>query len=316
MDDQIPPIMSTSAQPERFFTLVSSFLKNVFLSIPKVPDDEPFDAEVLNHFKLSGLPSDDVHKYSKAAGFIARCFYPHLNRETQLSIGVWTAYIFSMDDLCEGTEFREKLKNHRDYMFGNRHAQWAFLDGFFSSLHDLCGRYEPFVGDMITKSSLDYLSVNVLEVEQNGKFKVDSNTRLFPAFLRQKSAIGEAYAFANFPKGAFDIASYITMIPDLTLVVGHLNDVVSFYKESIVGDEQDTTMMLVSAVEGCSAYETLEKTVGQCLDSIQRMRATCVGNEDLQNVVNNFVQGFAFYHLKLPRYHLEDFGDYREWLSK
>ncbi|KAI3008052.1 hypothetical protein CBS147346_2993 [Aspergillus niger] len=314
--DQAPTEAATSDPSREFFTVVSAFLKEVFLTIPEVPSNDLFDDEVFNRFKHCGLPSEVVYRYSKGAAFMARCFYPHLDRDTQLSIGVWTSYIFSIDDLCEGPEFREQLKGYRAHLLGANQPKWAYLRGLFSSLQDLCDRYDPFVGDMILKSSLDYISVNVFEVEQKGRLNVDSNTRLFPEFLRQKSGIGEAYAFANFPKGSLDIASYITLIPDLAAVVPQLNDVVSFYKESIIGDEQDTNLMLVSAVEGCSATEALNMTVDRCLDSVQRMRAACLKNEGLRNVVNAFVQGFALYHLKWSRYHMEDFGNYRDWLSE
>ncbi|OJJ68629.1 hypothetical protein ASPBRDRAFT_33214 [Aspergillus brasiliensis CBS 101740] len=314
--EQNPTEGATSDPLGEFFTVVSAFLKEIFLAVPDVPDDKPFDEEVFHHFMRCGLPSDVVYKYSKGAAFMARCFYPHLDRDTQLSIGVWTAYIFSIDDLCEGAEFREHLKEYRAYLLGTNPPKWAYLSGLFSSLHDLCDRYDPFVGDMILKSSLDYISVNVFEVEHRGNLKVDPNTRLFPEFLRQKSGIGEAYAFANFPKGNLDSVSYITLVPDLAAVVPKLNDVVSFYKESIVGKEQDTHVMHLAAVEGCSPHEALVMIADQCLDSIRRVRAACMGDEALWNVVNQFLQGYALYHLEWPRYHLEDFGDYREWLSK
>lgn len=305
---------ATSDPVRLFFTLVSTFLREVFVTIPDVPADDSFDGEVFLHFSRCGLPSEVVYKYSKGAAFMARCFYPHLDRDTQLSIGVWTSYIFSIDDLCEGAEFRENLKYYRAYLLGIHQPQWAYIRGLFSALEDLCARYNPFVGDMILKSSMDYISVNVFEVEQKGRLKVDRNTSMFPEFLRQKSGIGEAYAFANFPKGSLDVASYITLIPDLAVIVPQLNDIVSFYKESIIGDEQDTNLMLVAEVEGCSATEALEMTVDKCLHSIRRLRAACLRDEDLRIVVDSFVEGFALYHLKWSRYHMDDFGDFHEWL--
>ncbi|RAH52113.1 terpenoid synthase [Aspergillus piperis CBS 112811] len=306
----------TTVTPDDFFKIISPFLEEVFLDLPPYHKDEAFHQEVLDQFTLSGLPEDVVRASSEAGAVVAECFYPSLKDPLRLSIAVWTAYIFSLDNICTDASFRDQMKSYRSVFFGQS-TDLKFLNGLYTSLEDLSKYYDTFAGDMIMKSVLDYVSINILEEEQKERkddFMLSSSTSMFPDFLRQKSAIGEAYAFLNFP-GSWNVASYFPLIPDMAAIVDRLNDVVSFYKESVLGNEAGTLVRQTCVCLGVSEYEAIEIRAAQCLDCIQRLRGACQGDVKLLKRVNEFIQGYALYHLCLDRYKLNDFGNYEAWFG-
>ncbi|GFN20856.1 terpenoid synthase [Aspergillus tubingensis] len=305
-----------TVNPDDFFKITYPFLKEVFLDLPPYHKDKAFHQEVFDQFRLSGLSEDVVRTSSEAGAVVAECFYPSIHDPLRLSIAVWTAYIFSLDNICTDASFRDQMKSYRSVFFGQS-TDLKFLNGLYTSLEDLSQYYDTFAGDMIMKSVLDYVSINILEEEQKERkddFMLSSSTSMFPDFLRQKSAIGEAYAFLNFP-GSWDVASYFPLIPDMAAIVDQLNDVVSFYKESVLGNEAGTWVRQTCVCLGVSEYEAIEIRAAQCLDCIRRLRGACQGDVKLLKRVNEFIQGYALYHLCLERYKLDDFGNYEAWFG-
>lgn len=160
---------------------------------------------------------------------------------------------------------------------------------------------------------MDFVSINIVEAEQTGDFMVSSSTKLFPDFLRQKSGIGEAYAFFYFPGSDWGLGDYFTLIPDIAGIIEQLNDVLSFYKESVLGNEPGTWVKQTCVCKGISEGEAFKERVDQCLGSIRRLRAASEENPRLVKTVNEFINGYPLFHLNAGRYKLDQFGSYHGW---
>ncbi|PYH37213.1 terpenoid synthase [Aspergillus neoniger CBS 115656] len=306
-----------SVSPDDFLKIILPFLKEILPNIPPFAPDEAFKNEVFNKFAAaSGLPEDTIPHFVDTGKVLARCFYPSLSRDLQISIGVLTAYVFSIDDQCADPEFREQLKPCRTVFLGKSSTNLQYIKGLYKTLHDIVSQYEWYAGDMIINSTMDFLSINIVEAERTGEFVVSPSTKLFPDFLRRKSGIGEAYAFFYFPKSDWKLGDYFTLIPDIAGIIEQLNDVLSFYKESVLGNEPGTWIRQTSVCRGISEYEVFQERVDQCLGSIRRLRAACEGNPRLLKTVNEFINGYPLFHLNAGRYKLDQFGSYDGWLNE
>ncbi|GKZ23804.1 hypothetical protein AbraCBS73388_010396 [Aspergillus brasiliensis] len=98
--------------------------------------------------------------------------------------------------------------------------------------------HRPILTTIVSETDQDFVSINIVEAERTGNIVLSHSTRLFPDYLRQKHGIGEAYAFPNFP-GAIGSWAIYTSIPDMAGMVEQHNDVLSFYKESLLGKARD-----------------------------------------------------------------------------
>ncbi|RDK41501.1 terpenoid synthase [Aspergillus phoenicis ATCC 13157] len=304
----------TAVSPDEFFKIITPFLNEITPNIPPFAPDEAFYKAVFDKFAAaSGLPEDTIPHFVDTGEVLARCFYPSLPRDLQISIGVLTAYVFSIDDQCADPEFREQLKSYRSVFLGQSTTNLQYIKGLYNTLHDIVSHYEWYAGDMIIKSTMDFVSINIMEAEQTGDFMVSPSTRLFPDFLRQKSGIGEAYAFFYFPGSDWGLGDYFTLIPDIAGIIEQLNDVLSFYKESVLGNEPGTWVKQTCVCKGISEGEAFKERVDQCLGSIRRLRAASEENPRLVKTVNEFINGYPLFHLNAGRYKLDQFGSYHGW---
>ncbi|GKZ67936.1 hypothetical protein AnigIFM50267_002492 [Aspergillus niger] len=120
----------TAVSPDEFSKIITPFLNEIIPNIPPFAPDEAFYKEVFDKFAAaSGLPEDTIPHFVDTGEVLARCFYPSLPRDLQISLGVLTAYVFSIDDQCADPEFREQLKSYRSVFFWPIHHEPPIYQG-------------------------------------------------------------------------------------------------------------------------------------------------------------------------------------------
>ncbi|KAL4733616.1 isoprenoid synthase domain-containing protein [Aspergillus similis] len=177
--------------------------------------------------------------------------------------------------------------------------------------------YGPFASDMIRKAIVEFISASVLETEYAGRITLSPTAPDFPYYFRQKTGLPEAYAFFAFPEALFPesvfMPVYLPVIPDLMRYVSLANDLLSYYKESVVGRERFNYTLNHARTNNLTPLALLRETVSSLNACVANVRAALANRDsadctDLQDAATKLFSGYAVYHYSSARYRLSELG--------
>ncbi|KAJ5758487.1 Terpenoid synthase [Penicillium odoratum] len=285
-------------------------LTEFFAAIPYQNDLPEIDPSVEEEIARHCLNTELTEKRAKACSNVgagaAEWFYPTHKRETRVAIGIYTALCVAVDDFCG--EHLQEVQNFRLNMVA-RKPQVKFLEALSRLLSSLDEHYEPFCSDKIITTSINYMGACVLEHHTTGKFEALKTASMFPHYLRLMTGIPEAYVFFILHKHIYNLDSltpFIQALPDLVEFTNGINDLLSFYKESIVGVERNNYVYLQAMAQQDTALSVLHKIAGDVQDYIRKVKSTLEANGDLLEVVDAYIKGNIVFHIRLARYRLSE----------
>ncbi|KAF8864378.1 terpenoid synthase, partial [Acephala macrosclerotiorum] len=229
----------------------------------------------------------------------AKWFYPSHSREAQLAIAKFTALSVIVDDL--GESILEALQNYRMRMLLRQPLGVKVIRSLFDSVLEIGKYFGRFETDMVFKATMEYLSASVVEIEARPLM----TTPGFIGYFRLKTGISEAYALFIFQKDVLsknNPHTHLSLIPDLMAFINNTNDIMSFYKESIVGNERDNCIHLHARANNQTIEEALMDFRRTTLNCLGKIREILTSNECLRKPVEEFIQGYLAFHFDTPRY--------------
>jgi hypothetical protein len=182
------------------------------------------------------------------------------------------------------------------------------LQSFVEFLLELRTHLGSYGATQTLKATLEFMNGHVLEREHNGDLRVPLGAVEFPAYLRTVTGYGEPFAHfvfhqTRFPEGRY-LQRYLACIPDLVSYINYTNDVTSFYKESIVGEERVNYICNVAKARGISHGEALRLVSRDVCETVKRIRLVVREEPELREVVEDFFRGYVLFHLNQPRYQM------------
>ncbi|KAF7932969.1 uncharacterized protein EAE97_008736 [Botrytis byssoidea] len=137
----------------------------------------------------------------------------------------------------------------------------------------------------------------VFECEVGEKLQCSPHAPNFPSYLRSRAGFGGPYAMYLFPEKLFPEATflqcYIQAIPDLLEVIAFMNDVFSFYKESVVSTDRNNYVHNYAAIHGVTVCKALEDTAASLAECIRRLRLLFSSEPEMLKVLNSFIEGYT-----------------------
>ncbi|XXH04291.1 hypothetical protein Hte_010705 [Hypoxylon texense] len=119
----------------------------------------------------------------------------------------------------------------------------------------------------------------------------------WPWYIREKNGDGDTYACLAFPKALYpDVSCFMEVIPDLSMYVCFVNDVLSFYKEEKAG-EKHNYIHNVARYERRDARSVLKDTISEVKNGISRMRAVVKGKQPYEQALNDYLVGYIDFHM-------------------
>lgn len=169
--------------------------------------------------------------------------------------------------------------------------------------------FGPYGSSMIIKSTIEFIESTNIENDFNEFAPIDAVR--FPHYLRLKTGMPEVYAHTIFPNDLFPESQfrkfYLPAMPALCDIINYVNDLLSFYKETIQGTERINYI--------CTVAKSTSKTALQCLYDISDVIEKCVAemrrvlqpHSALLAHANDFVTNYISWHLyTTSRYHLNE----------
>jgi hypothetical protein len=165
--------------------------------------------------------------------------------------------------------------------------------------------YDPFVANAITVGIYEFIIGTAME-SVTKKMIHHPSAPGFPEYVRLKLGVPAPYAYWLFPRDKYpDVSAYIQAVPDLLAVVNRINDVLSFYKEELAGDDNNFVHMRAK-VAGKDVVSTLDDISDETMIAIRNISATLAGDAATLEAFHVWLAGYIHYHLCTSRYRLQE----------
>jgi hypothetical protein len=293
--------------------VIAELLSRCNISYYQTPYDRDLHDLCIQECKLKKYPIDDeihrkasIAKYIPCGVIIASTGYAHLkkNRSTQVFIALYTAFLTWIDDTYTRDVVGVDSFNER-FVTGRKQANEG-LDGLDRLLRETNLHYQSIQANVILTASLNFVTSTILDFETRG-MQVSPHAKSYATFLRTMSGICESYAMFTFPPEV-PVKSYIQAIPEFCLGINYFNDVLSFYKEELAGENGNYISLEASQKgrEKISVFRELAGDVSLCVSRVANILEGSNNSEALA-AFQCFIGGYVSFHTSFDsRYHLND----------
>lgn len=303
----LDPDSVTKAQ---FETIARKLLQDISYKPLTTPQDIDLESFVLEQLlKVARIQHLDLKKIPQIAKLSVQAvslLYPWHEKTLQNLIAIFTGYFFIIDDCVQ--DLLPNLRAFRRNLLAGM-SNGPVLDGWMKVLAQIVTYYGPLASDFMYSSTFEVITMVVFESEMEGNFHCGPHAPNFPGYLRSKIGILEPFAKFIFPEKVFPEATclqyYLPATPDLLELNASMNDVLSFYKESIVSTERNNYVYNYSAARGLTVHKALEDIAASLVECIRRLRLLFSSNPEMLKVVNSYIDGYIAINW-LPRYRLSE----------
>ncbi|KAF4601352.1 terpene cyclase [Pleurotus pulmonarius] len=200
-----------------------------------------------------GIPS--FRPWNISGATIAYISYGHLESlPVKLYIALYTSLAVYIEDVY--TDQPDVVNTFNHNFVTRQPQQTAVLRALDKLLGETSKYFDAVQANLITSSTLNFMTSIAIEHAVN-KLNITAGADKFPQFLRGLSGISCAYCLFIFPKDVH-LNTYIQAMPSMMDYINHMNDVLSFYKEEVNG-EDNNYISILSKHRGVPKTETLEQ---------------------------------------------------------
>ncbi|TFK66623.1 terpenoid synthase [Pluteus cervinus] len=237
---------------------------------------------------------------------IASTSYRHLpHQSTKAFIALYTALLIYVDDIFQYNIEDIKRFNER---FVRREPQGdALLDYLAQLFMEFEEHFDPFASKIMLTASMDFMTAQILEYTME-EMQLSHNASQFATYARNLSGVSAFYGLAVFPR-ELPVQDYIQALPEVIMYCNHVNDIFSFYKEEIAGEQVNhiSNMAKLGRIPKTEALQRLaEETSDACLRSWEILK----DRPEAYNALKAFNQGYVEFHACCSRYKLDELFDY------
>ncbi|KAF8551268.1 terpenoid synthase [Imleria badia] len=287
---------------------IHSLLEQCNVPYEVTPFDDVLYQECIDDAIQRGYPVDcdpSLRKYLRQGVVYAATAGGHLrHRPTQIWIALYASCTIFVDDVTD--RFLEEMPNiyHFNDRFIRKEPQGnAILDAFADILRRASDLYRPVASHLITTSTLNFVTANLLENETRS-MKISSAAQEYPTYQRNLSGFAEACGFIAFPR-EIPLNEYIQAIPELRVFINNVNDIMSFYKEELAGETTNQISTLAARTDK-SKLETFGELTEATIGVYQSIAKILEGSPEACEAFKQYAVGYIHFHTSLARYRLED----------
>ncbi|KAF5311046.1 hypothetical protein D9619_007675 [Psilocybe cf. subviscida] len=256
----------------------------------------------------SGYGSDQVHGEPSLLPFLptgvwlAAEAYGHLKSDLPrlIYIALYTAFITYLDDLFKRDVESVALFGQR-LIRGERQGHHV-LDGLAHAMNDAETQFGRTAANIIIYDTLGYMNSLLIDHETQ-EVNLSRDALGFPTYMRLLSGVPSCFAVFIFPPD-MPLLSYIQSIPEIRDYICYMNDVLSFYKEEIRGEE-DNYISLVATSQRLAKYDVLQKLADDLARTTEQVNKILKEDPAAFHAWSTFKAGYIYFHTSNVRYKLD-----------
>ncbi|KIJ31184.1 hypothetical protein M422DRAFT_186288, partial [Sphaerobolus stellatus SS14] len=214
---------------------------------------------------------------------------------------------FYIDD--KSSEIPSALQSFHTQFISGKAQKDPVLEVFANSIRGLSTHYDIMSFNILIEDTMKFVTASYLETTLQRLPLVPNPASRFPWFLRNGTTFGLVYALFAFPlSGGFAALDIIGALPNMCYWLAVVNDVFSFYKEELLG-ENNTYVHTYAYFHKINKLEALSQ-VGQELTQCRKtIHGALAHNQKALETWKNYEQGYIHFHLySSDRYKLTELG--------
>ncbi|KAG2064654.1 terpenoid synthase [Suillus decipiens] len=282
---------------------IAGFLQRCGLKYKNVTLDEAWHSECCKEAIKRDYPMDALFPYMAVGVAIMSNAYGHLpDRATKMWICLFTAVATCIDDMIKAEDLMHVYPFNERFMNCEPQGH-PVLNAFDGLVREVPCHYSAPMSNLIVTSSLNFVSSILLDNETQD-MPISRQAPSYSEYSRLLSGLADTYGLSIFPS-TLPLQEYVQCMPDLTIVINHTNDILSYYKEEIEGDSTNY-LSLMAASRGLAKQEALceliDKTVRAYYNVLEFLRP----RPEAYDAYVAFFDGYVKFHATLRRYKLEE----------
>ncbi|KAF7762321.1 hypothetical protein Agabi119p4_8914 [Agaricus bisporus var. burnettii] len=298
-------LLSRKALQDGVRDVINDFLlkTNQTPNAPERPDAPIFERECWAEAHRRGYDMHYLSKHLPVGIIICNAAYFHQSFEIKLYIAYLTGFLVCIDD---GFEFQSDgiARFMERYQRGERHPT-DILNNLADLLAETATFFDPIATNLIMCATFSFMNAMVIENITAG-LKIPSEAKRYPAYLRLFTGISKAYATFIF-RPSVSVTQYIHALPELEDIINYINDIASFYKEELAG-EDGNIISLLAKLNNRSKLDQLRVLCDSVAESHRRTAAIFKGRDDPERDYLHFWSGYMPFHVSSKRYRLTELG--------
>ncbi|KAF9261171.1 terpenoid synthase [Marasmius fiardii PR-910] len=287
--------------------MVYELFEKCQITLDKLPFDQDLYDECKEymasrlHFPSSLYPW--FGKYLNVGVVIAFTSYSHLPKCNRMHIAIYTAFATALDDIF--VENYEHMEGFNERFVKGISQDDPILDGLAQTLFDTSGYHDRVQSNLIVSSTLDF--VTSLRIDMDIPEMTSLSSSSFADFCRKMSGISTAYGMFIYPR-EIKLKVYVQCLPHMATYINCMNDVLSFYKEEVAGEEENFASMLAKE-SSISKYEAIQRIADDVAEADKNILRGLADNQLALDSWQSFKRGYVRFHTSCPRYKLDELFD-------
>lgn len=303
------PTHSKSAMTEDSVRALSQYIVNEFfrqtgLSVPagQSEQDGPVGQQVHTEMQCWNLRDISPHRLQKhivTSINYATTTFGHNRLDTQVHIALFTVLCLCVDDLEVDSvaleEFVPRFQTGREQL----HPVLSLLVEKLQRMPDF---YHLYAASAIVAGTIHFINCTLFD-KQYEDMKLHSKALPFVLYKRARNSLGEVYASCVWDKFNFpELSTHVQVMPETMIYLDYANDILSFYKEELVGETNNFVHDRVH-VTGKDVKGALLDILNETVNAVARARLILQGEKE-RAIWERFLQGYVAFHFLSPRYKL------------
>lgn len=301
LETRRPDLLESVRDIVRYFVRRAS--RRGSLNFDPPPTDE-LKAEVLKELKELNIDVSSVQRWLTWACQVAEGFYPFHPMDLKVLIVICNIAIFHIDDNL--TKTPEVLHAFQLNLLTGKPQADPILECLSKVLIPRMWKYyHPLAANAITIGFYEFIQGTALE-SLTKNMNHHPSAPEFPEYVRLKSGAPAQYAYWLFYHPSRpDITPFAQAIPDFLGVINRVNDILSFYKEELAG-EDDNFVHMRAKISGKSVVATLEEICEETLLLVDCISDTLSETPEHLIVFQEFMGRYLRFHTSTTRYRLKE----------
>ncbi|CAN8105284.1 unnamed protein product [Discula destructiva] len=290
--------------------IIEEFLASIQYKTPPRASRDALRNAMLSYAASSGVPYDGCKHASQCfltGVSVAGDMYPSHHLDVQTHIGIFTWLGFLIDDTNKS--IASDLACFQPRFLTGQQQPTVLLECFAENLRGTYKFWDPVVANFIVLNALAFVNANVLETRREFQTMVPLKAASSWAYhFRNVEGLPEVYAYFMFPKAAYpDMGVYLQAVPDMGKFINFGNDILSFYKEEVVGETRNY-LHSRAQYEEKPIMTVMAAVTQETTQAYLKISEVLEGQDQYARVWKEYVAGYVAMHLKSARYLLSDIG--------
>ncbi|KAG6819909.1 hypothetical protein H0H93_007443 [Arthromyces matolae] len=232
------------------------------------------------------LVSQELEKKLRMTSTFVELMFKDCTFAEKVNIALYSWSIFYVDDVSPKTP--QAFLEFQGRFLRNEPQIDPVLDMLADVMHKMYDQYPPLFTHFFITSTLDYITISCVEPgldARNSRARAETeahangaqgpgksctndataDSKRFAGFLRDQSGLGVATSVLAYPHSlTMDFTTFFVALPDMNFWFSACNDVLSFYKEELIGETTNYISVRAKG-ENRRGVEVLESLVEEMI---------------------------------------------------